>query len=128
MMMAVRLSRPGDQRVRLPATIHPEVIMLGSLARLGLIASLWLPTQLGTTQAQESGGTKEVRYRESRTAIANPDRGFYAARMSGRMNGLEGLRARGITLLLVEMDLRDFKDREISPEKLAELRRVISDN
>ncbi|WP_165235100.1 DUF4832 domain-containing protein [Aquisphaera insulae] len=100
--------------------------MRSLLAQLGLIASLCLPAQLGTAQAEEPGGTKEVRYRESRAAIANPERGFYAARMSGRMNGLEGLRARGITLLLVEMDLREFKDREISPEKLAELRRAFS--
>jgi Domain of unknown function (DUF4832)/Domain of unknown function (DUF4874) len=100
--------------------------MLGLLTRLGLIACFWQVTQFGTTAAQESVGTKEVRYRESRTAIANPGRGFYAPRMSGRMDGLEGLRSRGITLLFVEMDLRDFKDREISPEKLAELRGVFS--
>ncbi|WP_074312683.1 DUF4832 domain-containing protein [Singulisphaera sp. GP187] len=100
--------------------------MLGLLTRLGVIACLWLVTQFGTTEAQESVGTKEVRYRESRTAIANPERGFYAPRMSERMDGLEGLRARGITLLLVEMDLRDFKDRELSPEKLAELRLAFS--
>jgi len=100
--------------------------MLGLLARVGLIACLWLGTQPGTTEAQESVGTKDVRYRESRAAIANPERGFYASRMSGRMEGLERLRERGITLLLVEMDLRDFKDREISSEKLTELRRAFS--
>src|SRR5262245_34743597 len=100
--------------------------MLGLLMRLGLFTCLWLVTQSGTTEAQEPVGTKEVRYRESRAAIANPERGFYAPRMSGRMDGLEGLRARGITLLLVEMDLRGFKDREIGPEKIAELRRAFS--
>lgn len=100
--------------------------MLGLPTRLGLIACLCLVAQSGTAAAQDSAGMKEVRFRESRTAIANPERGFYAPRMSGRMEGLEGLRARGITLLLVEMDLRGFKDREISPEKLAELRRAFS--
>ncbi len=42
------------------------------------------------------------------------------------MGGLEALRPKGITLLLVEMDLRDFKDREISPEKLDELRHAFA--
>jgi hypothetical protein len=42
--------------------------------------------------------------------------------MSDDMDRLAGLRARGITLLLIEVDLRDFKDRPLSPAKLDELR------
>ena len=37
------------------------------------------------------------------------------------MGRLDGLRGRGITLLLVEVDLREFKERDISPEKLDEV-------
>src|SRR6476646_9430496 len=44
--------------------------------------------------------------------------------MSNRVTGLESLRGQGITLLLVEMDLRAFKEQEISPEKLEELRQA----
>ncbi|MDG3002384.1 DUF4832 domain-containing protein [Paludisphaera mucosa] len=98
--------------------------MLSLPTRLGMIACLWLGTQSGAAEAQDSGAPKEVRYKESLAPLANPERGFYAPRMSHRMDGLEGLRARGVTLLLVEMDLRDFKDREISPEKLDELHRA----
>jgi Domain of unknown function (DUF4832)/Domain of unknown function (DUF4874) len=102
--------------------------MLSSLPRLGLISCLCLVPglRIGTSEAQELAVRREVRYRESATAIANPERGFYAPRMSHRMGGLEGLRAREITLVLVEMDLRDFKDREISPEKLDELRHAFA--
>jgi hypothetical protein len=91
------------------------------LTRLGLLGCLL--AGVGTSHAQE---VKEVRFREGRVAIANPERGFYASRMSDRMGGLGGLRARGITLVLVEMDLRDFKDREIGPGKLDELRRALA--
>jgi hypothetical protein len=102
--------------------------MLCLLPRLGLIGCLWLAPGpgIGTSEAQGLAVLREVRYRESGTASASPERGFYAPRMSHRMGGLEGLRARGITLVLVEMDLRDFKDREISSEKLDELRHAFA--
>jgi phage-related protein len=122
-------SRSFDRWKRTPMTpshFRTEVTMLGLIARLGLIACVWSGTWAGTAGAQEPAGTREVRYREGREAFANPDRGFYAASMSHRVSRLEGLRGRGITLLLVEMDLRDFKDREIGPEKLAELRQAFS--
>lgn len=92
--------------------------------RLGLIGLLSLASGAWSAHGQEV--TREIRYREGGQAVANPERGFYAPRMSGRMGGLEGLRARGITLVLVEMDLRDFKDREIAPYKLDELRQAFS--
>jgi Domain of unknown function (DUF4832)/Domain of unknown function (DUF4874) len=102
--------------------------MLRLLSRLGLATCFWLAPgiRIGSSEAQEPAGWREVRYRESKTALTNPERGFYAPRMSHRMNGLDSLRARGITLVLVEMDLRDFKDREISPEKLDELRHAFA--
>ena len=87
--------------------------------RFGLITCLCLAheLQLGAADAQGTANSREVRYQESRTAFANPERGFYASRMSHRIGDLDGLRTRGITLVLVEMDLQDFKDGEISPEK-----------
>ena len=68
----------------------------------------------------------EVVFREGDEVIPNPERGFYAPRMSHRMDRLDALRERGITLVLLEMDLRDFKERDISPEKLDELRRAFA--
>ncbi len=90
--------------------------MLRSSSQLELIACLWLVSWTANAQ--------EVRFTEGRAAMANPERGFYAPRMSNQVAGLDRLRAAGITLILVEMDLREFKEREISPEKLDELRRA----
>jgi Domain of unknown function (DUF4832)/Domain of unknown function (DUF4874) len=90
------------------------------LARIAFVPCLL--ACVGAGMSQES---REVHYRESKAPLANPERGFYAPRMSDRMNGLEGLRARNITLLLVEMDLREFKDRAIDPGKLDELRHAL---
>jgi hypothetical protein len=42
--------------------------------------------------------------------------------MSHRLGLLDNLRGRGITLLLLEVDLRAFKGRDITPEKLNEVR------
>src|SRR3954454_8113385 len=137
------VARPGPRpaRRRLPKTptgskssqsissaTPPEVIMPGPSPRLTLLTCLCLAAGpwIGASHAQRPAGLREVRFKESSTAFANPERGFYAPRMSHRMGQLEGLRARGITLVLVEMDLRDFKDREISPEKLDELRRAFA--
>jgi hypothetical protein len=76
----------------------------------------------GRPQAQDAPAWREVHYRENAQAFPNPERGFYAPRMSDRMGRLDGLRERGITLLLVEVDLKAFKDRDLTPEKLDELR------
>src|SRR5215211_7059951 len=73
-----------------------------------------------------AAGEKERVYRESRENFPNPERGFYAPRMSHRMDRLEDLRQQGISLLLVEMDLRDFKERDLTPEKLEELRQAFA--
>jgi Domain of unknown function (DUF4832)/Domain of unknown function (DUF4874) len=102
--------------------------MLRSLFQLGLIACFWLAPGLpiATSEGQELPAWREIRFRESKADFPNPERGFYVPRMSHRIGGLEALRPKGITLVLVEMDLRDFKDREISPEKLDELRRAFA--
>ena len=62
----------------------------------------------GLLRAGELPSPREVRYRESDRAVTNPERGFYAPRMSHRLGRLDNLRGRGITLLLVEVDLRAF--------------------
>ncbi len=72
---------------------------------------------------QVSGATITERlFRPSETNSANPERGFYSPRTTLRMAGLERLREQGISLVLVEMDLRAFEERELSREKLDELR------
>jgi hypothetical protein len=74
------------------------------------------------SRAQRATEWREVQYREGKQAFPNPERGFYAPRMSDRMNRLDGLRGRGITLLLVEIDLKAFKDRDLTEGKLDEVR------
>lgn len=71
-------------------------------------------------------GWNERRFATNLETFPNPERGFYAPRMSHRVSGLDGLRQQGTTLLLLEMDLRDFKDRDLSREKLDELRRALT--
>jgi hypothetical protein len=71
-------------------------------------------------------GWKECRFAAGLETFPNPERGFYAPRMSRRLGRLDGLRQEGITLLLLEMDLRDFKDRDLSREKLDELRQALT--
>jgi hypothetical protein len=46
--------------------------------------------------------------------------------MSHRIGRVDGLRQRGITLLLVEVDLKAFKERDLSQEKLDEVRRAFA--
>src|SRR6476659_6129627 len=79
--------------------------------------------------AEPQGGKdawNECRFAASLETFPNPERGFYAPRMSHRLSGLDGLRKQGITLLLLEMDLRDFKERDLSREKLDELRHALT--
>jgi hypothetical protein len=70
--------------------------------------------------AGPDGMTERV-LRESQESFPNPERGFYAPRTTNRLGRLDDLRKQGISLLLVEMNLREFKDRDLTPEKLAEL-------
>jgi hypothetical protein len=73
---------------------------------------------------RSQGDWRTIRYRESSQSFPNPERGFYAPRMSHRIGRLDGLRQRGITLVLIEADLKAFKERDISQEKLEELGRA----
>jgi len=90
-----------------------------------VMAALAITTELQGADDPGAGtrtGVTERIFRESRQNFPNPERGFYAPRSSGQMGRLDDLRTQGISLLLVEMNLRDFKDRDLTPEKLAELR------
>jgi hypothetical protein len=69
---------------------------------------------------------KERVFQESREIFPNPERGFYSPVKTGRMRRLDGLRQQGISLLFVEMDLREFKERDLSPEKLSEVREAMA--
>src|SRR5262249_18547388 len=76
----------------------------------------------GPPRAGEPPSPPEVCYRERDRDMTSPERGFYAPRMSHRLGLLDNPRGRGITLLLLEVDLRAFKGRDITPEKLDEVR------
>src|SRR5271166_2024235 len=95
--------------------------MRGQSLTLSIIVALCLAP--GRSQSREAPAWREIRYRESSQTFPNPERGFYAPRMSNRVGRLDGLRARGITLLLVEVDLKAFKERDLTQEKLDEVRK-----
>jgi hypothetical protein len=69
-----------------------------------------------------TAASTERSFQPSKTNFTNPERGFYSPQTTKRMTELDQLRDRGISLLLVEMDLRAFKERDLTPEKLDELR------
>ena len=69
----------------------------------------------------------ERTYRESRAQLPDPERGFYSQRSVERLGGLDEMRGRGMTLVLLTENLRDFKDRDLTPEKLDELREALAD-
>jgi hypothetical protein len=93
--------------------------MRGQSLTFSILVALCLAP--GQSRSQDAPAWREVRYRESSRAFPNPERGFYAPRMSNRMTRLDGLRERGMTLLLVEVDLKAFKERDLTPEKLDEV-------
>lgn len=88
------------------------------LGGIGMVAA--------TTTARAAQFDAERTFRPSREVFANPERGFYAQRRSDRMDRLDALRGQGISLLLVTFDLRDFREREITDEKLTELARALA--
>src|SRR5262249_4610058 len=96
----------------------------GQSLTLGLLVAACLAPV--PAQSEDAPAPREIRYRESPRAFPNPERGFYASRMSHRIGRLDGLRERGITLLLVEVDLKPFKERDLTPEKLDELRQAFA--
>ena len=73
-----------------------------------------------------AGGDAEHVFRESTEIFPNPERGFYAQRSSDRMDRVDTLRAQGISLLLVTLNLRDFKDRDLTAGKLEELQQALT--
>lgn len=96
-------------------------VLVASLGVLGLAFPI-----LTAEPERGKDGWKECRFVANLETFPNPERGFYAPRMSHRLSGLDGLRKQGITLLLLEMDLRDFKERDLSQEKLDELRHALT--
>ncbi len=99
-------------------TVHGKSLTLGILIALCLAP--------GRSHSQDAPAWREIRFRESSQNFPNPERGFYAARMSHRIGRLDGLRQRGITLLLIEVDLKAFKERDLTPAKLDEVRRAFA--
>jgi hypothetical protein len=89
--------------------------MRGQSLTLGIVVALCL-----------APAWREIRYRESFQTFPNPERGFYAPRTSNRIGQLNGLRERGITLLLVEVDLKAFKERDLTQEKLNEVNQAFA--
>ena len=67
----------------------------GRFLILGLLIALF------PTSGRSQDAWREIRYKESSQSFPNPERGFYASRMSNRIGRLDGLRERGITLLLL---------------------------
>jgi hypothetical protein len=109
--------------------------LLGRCCALGPVpASLGLSVlifviHLCEVKALASAATSGLRdriFQESREIFPNPERGFYSPVKTGRMKNLDGLRQQGISLLLVETDLREFKESELSTEKLAEIREALT--
>jgi hypothetical protein len=96
----------------------------GHCLTLGILVALCLAP--GRSQSDESPAWREIRYRESSQTFPNPERGFYAPRMSNRIGKLDGLRERAITLLLVEVDLKAFKERDLTEEKLKEVQQAFA--
>jgi hypothetical protein len=72
-------------------------------------------------RGQSPSNAAERTFTPTTEIFPNPERGFYAQRRHDRVEGLESLRERGITLLLVTFDLREFRDRDLTDGKLAEL-------
>jgi Domain of unknown function (DUF4832)/Domain of unknown function (DUF4874) len=98
--------------------------MPGQALTIGIIVALCL--EPGRSPSQDAPAWREIRYRESFQAFPNPERGFYAPRMSNRIGRLDGLRERGITLVLVEVDLKAFKERDLTEEKLNEVQQAFA--
>ena len=99
-------------------------IVHGQSLTLGILVALCLAP--GRSYSQDAPAWREIRYRESSQNVPNPERGFYAPRMSHRISRLDGLRQRGITLLLIEVNLKAFKEGDLTPEKLDEVRRAFA--
>lgn len=87
-------------------------------AFMAALAACWVEVR-----GADDPKVKQRTFRESREVFANPERGFYAPRSHNRMERLDDLQKQAISLLLVEMNLRELKDRDLTPAKLDELRK-----
>lgn len=64
-------------------------------------------------------------FAESDKRLVNPARGFYVQFDSDHADKMQKLRAKGITLVLIAFDLKDFTNQPISKEKLQKLSDVL---
>lgn len=69
--------------------------------------------------------TEKLEFSENGDGLLNPARGFYVQFDTARTAKMSTLRESGVTLALLTFDLRDFTGRDISEEKLAELRAAL---
>src|SRR4051812_42384025 len=67
--------------------------------------------QVEALASPATSGLKDRVFQESRENFPNPERGFYSPVQTGRTKNLDALRQQGISLLFVETDLREFKER-----------------
>jgi hypothetical protein len=124
----VQIESPLSPHLRQPRVSRREFLSL-----LALCASASGADALRAQERQPptkpdgaaDGELTERQFQESLELFPNPERGFYAQRRSDRMERLDTLRAQGISLLLVTLDLRDFKDAPVSAQKLDELQRAL---
>lgn len=70
---------------------------------------------------------ENLMFSEDTTAFTNPDRGWYKMYMSSSsFSGLGRLKSSGIGVILLCVDLKDFKASPISDSKLSEIRNAFS--
>jgi hypothetical protein len=101
-----------------------ELFALRTARNALLLGVLMLVIQLHGADAPAAAATaalKERIFHESQAIFPNPERGFYSPANTRRMRNLDGLRQQGISLVFAETDLREFKESDLSPEKLAEI-------
>ncbi len=68
---------------------------------------------------------KEITFTESKATLLNPARGFYVQFDSVDVGEMNELRENGITTALLGFDIKEYVDREISSDKLEELRNAL---
>ena len=105
---------------------NQPLMVLRCLLGLGVLMFVNHVCSAEALSAAAAAGLKERVFQESREIFPNPERGFYSPVKTGRIKNLDGLRQRGISLLFVETDLREFKERDLSPEKLTEIREAFA--
>lgn len=102
---------------------------LGSVSTSLGLSVLMFVIHLCEVEALASPATWELKeriFQESSEIFPNPERGFYSPVKTSRTKNLDGLRQQGISLLLAETDLREYKERGLSTEKLAEIRESLT--